>query len=317
MLTEELASRLARVALANIAREYPRHIQHLIASAEEELDERTLHPAFYGSYDWHSAVHMHWLLVRVLRLYPVSRNAPPISDALDAHLTPENIAKELDYFRGNAGRTFERPYGWAWLLALQAEALAMKSRWSRALAPLATELAQRFATYASASPYPIRAGTHGNTAFASVLALDYARTAGDTALEFEIRKAARRWYERDRDAPIAYEPSLDDFLSPSLVEALLMSKVMEVGEFDRWLQRFAPSGFGALAELPTIHDHADPKQSHLDGLSLTRAWCLLRLGDQASAERLVNATLPHVVEGDYAGTHWLASFVALALGERP
>jgi len=317
MLTEELAGRLARVALANIVREYPRHIQHLTSSPQEELNERALHPAFYGSYDWHSAVHMHWLLMRVLRLYPVSRNAPPISDALDAHLTPEHIAKELAYFGGSAGRTFERPYGWAWLLALQAEALAARARWSRALAPLATELAQRFAGYVAASPYPIRAGTHGNTAFARVLALDYARTAGDTALEFEIRKAARRWYERDRDAPIAYEPSLDDFLSPSLVEALLMSKVMEVGEFDRWLQRFAPAGFGALAEPPTIHDHADPKQSHLDGLSLTRAWCLSRLGDQASAGRLVNATLPHVVEGEYAGTHWLASFVALALGERP
>lgn len=317
MLTEELAGKLARVALANIAREYPRHIQHLVSSAAEEMNERALHPAFYGSYDWHSATHMHWLLVRVLRLYPVSSVAPRIADPLDAHLTPENVAKELDYFRGPAGRTFERPYGWAWLLELQAEALAMKSRWSRALAPLATELAQRFATYVAASPYPIRAGAHGNTAFACVLALDYARTAGDTALEFEIRKGARRWYEADRDAPIAYEPSLDDFLSPSLTEALLMSKVLDAGDFQRWLQRFAPGGFGALAGPPTVLDHADPKQSHLDGLCLTRAWCLARLGDAASAERLVNATLPHVVEGDYAGTHWLASFVALALGERP
>jgi len=317
MLTEELASRVARVALANIVREYPRHIQHLTSSAEEQLDERTLHPAFYGSYDWHSAVHMHWLLMRVLRLYPVSRNAPPISDALDAHLTPQNLAQELAYFRGSAGRTFERPYGWAWLLALQSEALAAKARWSRALAPLATELAQRFATYVAGSPYPIRAGAHGNTAFASVLALDYARTAGDVGLEFEIRKAARRWYERDRDAPLAYEPSLDDFLSPSLVEALLMSRVLDTGEFHRWVQRFAPSGFGVLAEPPTVGDHADPKQSHLDGLCLTRAWCFSRLGDAAAAEKLVAAALPHVVEGDYAGTHWLASFVALALGERP
>src|SRR5690349_15373263 len=133
MLTEELASKLARVALANIVRAYPRHIQHLKTSAEEELDQRTLHPAFYGSYDWHSAVHMHWLLVRVLRLYPVSRMAPPISDALDAHLTAAAAAKELEYFKGPAGRTFERPYGWAWLLELQAEALAAKARWSRAL----------------------------------------------------------------------------------------------------------------------------------------------------------------------------------------
>jgi hypothetical protein len=317
MLTEELASRLSRVALANIAREYPRHIQHLTSSAEEELDERTLHPAFYGSYDWHSAVHMHWLLMRVLRLYPVSRNAPAIGDALDAHLTRENIAKELAYFRASAGRTFERPYGWAWLLELQAEALAAKARWSRALAPLATELAQRFAGYIAASPYPIRAGAHGNTAFACVLALDYARTAADTALEFEIRKAARRWYDADRNAPIAYEPSLDDFLSSSLIEAVLMQAVMEPGEFMAWVERFTPQGFGALAEPPTVADHADPKQSHLDGLCLTRAWCFSRLGDAPAAERLVAVALPHVVEGDYAGTHWLASFVALALGERP
>jgi len=317
MLTEELASRLARVALANIVREYPRHIQHLTTSAEEELRERVLHPAFYGSYDWHSAVHMHWLLMRVLRLYPVSKMAPPIADALDAHLTPDAIAKELDYFKGAAGRTFERPYGWAWLLALQAEALASKSRWSRALAPLAAELAERFARYVGASPYPIRSGAHGNTAFACVLALDYARMAADTALEFEIRKGARRWYGSDVDAPLRYEPSLDDFLSPSLIEALLMSKLLDEGEFQRWLQKFAPQGFGALAEPPTVSDHADPKQSHLDGLCLTRAWCFARLGDSGAAQALVAATLPHVLEGDYAGTHWLASFVALALGERP
>jgi hypothetical protein len=317
MLTEELASKLARVALGNILREYPRHIQHLTSSAGEELRERVLHPAFYGSYDWHSAVHMHWLLMRVLRLYPVSRNAPPITDALDAHLTPQNIAQELAYFRGSAGRTFERPYGWAWLLELQAEALAAKSHWSRALAPLATELAARFADYAGASPYPIRGGAHGNTAFASVLALDYARVAGDTALEFEIRKAARRWYGSDRGAPIAYEPSLDDFLSPSLTEALLMSKLLEAGEFQRWLQDFAPRGFDTLAEPPTVSNHADPKQSHLDGLCFTRAWCFARLGDAAAATTLVGAALPHVADGDYAGTHWLASFAALALGERP
>src|SRR4051812_23796423 len=284
MLTEELASRLARIALANITREYPRHIQHLTTSAEEELRERALHPAFYGSYDWHSAVHMHWLLMRVLRLYPVSQMAPRIADALDAHLTPDAIAKELDYFQGMAGRTFERPYGWAWLLELQAEALAGKSRWSRALAPLAAELAGRFARYVAGSPYPVRSGAHGNTAFACVLALDYARIAADAALEFEIRKSARRWYDSDRDAPMRYEPSLDDFLSPSLAEALLMSKILDPHEFQRWLQGFAPQGFGALTTAPTVSDHADPKQSHLDGLCLTRAWCFARLGDGSAAQ---------------------------------
>jgi len=313
VLTEDLATRLARVALANIVREYPRHIQHLMRAAGEEPAERSRHPAFYGSYDWHSAVHMHWLLMRVLRLYPVARIAPAIADALDAHLTPEAIGRELEYFRGPAGRTFERPYGWAWLLELQAEALAAKSRWSRALAPLATELAQRFAEYAQMSPYPVRAGAHGNTAFACTLALDYARASADAALEFEIRKSSRRWYGTDRDAPIAYEPSLDDFLSPSLMEAALMAKVLDAGEFNPWLLRFAPEGFGALAEPPTVLDHADPKQSHLDGLCLTRAWCFQRLGDTTAAERLVAAALPHVVGGDYAGEHWLASFAVLAL----
>src|SRR5262249_31097963 len=246
VLTEELASRFARVALANIVREYPRHIQHLVSNADDELRERMLHPAFYGSYDWHSAVHMHWLLVRVQRLFPGSADAFLIAEALDAHLPPPAIEAELGYFRTPAGRTFERPYGWAWLLELQAEALVSKSRSSRALAPLARELAGRAADYVRVSPYPVRAGTHGNTAFACVLALDYARTAADAALESEIRKAALRWYGADRGAPLAYEPSADDFLSPSLIEAVLMRAVLAPGEFPGWLERFAPQGFGVL-----------------------------------------------------------------------
>jgi len=313
VLTEELASRFARVALANIVREYPRHIQHLVSSAGDELRERILHPAFYGSYDWHSAVHMHWLLLRVLRLYPTSRDAVRIAEALDTHLTPAAIEAELAYFGSPAGRTFERPYGWAWLLLLQAEALATKARWSRAVAPLAVELARRFADYARRSPYPVRSGAHGNTAFACVLALDYARAAADAALELEIRKAARRWYGSDREAPLAYEPSADDFLSPSLIEAVLMQAVLEPGEFLGWVERFAPLGFSVLAEPPTVVDHADPKQSHLDGLCFTRAWCFQRLGDSPAADALVAAALPHAAGGDYAGEHWLATFAVLAL----
>jgi hypothetical protein len=317
VLTPELARHLASVALANIDREYPRHALQLLAGPEQERSERALHPAFYGSYDWHSAVHMHWTLMRVLRLYPASREAILISEALDVHLADAPIARELDYFRGPGGRTFERPYGWAWLLELQAEALALNARWSHALAPLAQELAQRLADYIRISPYPVRAGSHGNSAFACLLGLDYARAAKDAALEYEIRKSARRWYKADRAAPITYEPSLDDFLSPALVEAALMRQLMDDAEFFAWLHRFAPDGFGALAEPPTVLDHADPKQSHLDGLCLSRAWCFTRLGDPRAAERLVQAALPHVTGGDYAGTHWLASFAALALGERP
>jgi len=313
VLTPETASRLAHVALANIDRPYPRHLQHLMIADETPLAERERHPAFYGSYDWHSAVHMHWLLVRVLRLCPTAREASRIADALDRHLNVQAIERELAYFRSLAGRTFERPYGWAWLLELQAEALRSRARWSGALEPLATHLAGRLRDYLAVAPYPVRAGSHGNSAFACVLALDYAHAAQDATLELEIRKTAGRWYGADRDAPLAYEPSLDDFLSPALTEAVLMQDVLGAGEFMAWLKRFAPRGFGALAAPPTVVDHADPKQSHLDGLCLSRAWCFRRLGDAAAAEALIEAALPHVAGGDYAGEHWLASFAALAL----
>jgi hypothetical protein len=310
MLTEEQASAFARVALANIDREFPRAIHHLARGAGEELEQKKLHPAFYGSYDWHSAVHMHWTLVRVLHLYPMLKENGRIAAALDAHLAPAAIEAELGYMKGHA--TFERPYGWAWLLELQAEALRMKSRWSRALTPLAEHVAACFAEFAGV-PYPIRAGAHGNTAFACLLALDYARVARDAALEFEIRKAAKRWYERDRGAPLAYEPSLDDFLSPSLVEALLMKQVLEPAEFARWLNGFFPQGLDAVAEPPVVADRTDAKQSHLDGLCLSRAWCFAGLGLTEHAERHLAAGLPQVVGGDYVGEHWLASFAVLAL----
>ena len=315
MLTQDLAGAYARVALANIEREHPRKLDHLLVAPGEDYRPRRVHPAFYGSFDWHSAVHMHWLLVRVLHLYPMLPENGRIVAALDAHLSAQALGAELRYFE--SAKTFERPYGWAWLLELQGEALRGRSRWSRALQPLAEAIAGRFAGFISGAPYPIRAGSHGNTAFACVLALDYARAAADTALEFEIRKAARRWYGADRDAPIAYEPSLDDFLSPSLVEAVLMMQLLDPAEFGAWLAGFLPAGFAHLAEPPVVADHADPKQSHLDGLCLSRAWCFRRLGEREAAERHLAAALPHVAGGDYAGEHWLASFAALALGEQP
>jgi len=313
MLSAQQASAFARIALANIDREYPRAVAHLYRDEEVFQKEREMHPAFFGSYDWHSSVHMHWLLARCLRLYPMSPENGAIMAALDAHLSTGNLQTELQYIKSNP--LFERPYGWAWLLELQAEALRSKSRWSRALAPLAQEIASRMADF-FAVPYPMRAGSHLNTAFAGILALDYARVAADQGLEFEIRKAAKRWYGSDRDAPIAYEPSLDDFLSPSLVEARMMKEILEPVEFQRWLAAFLPDSIGRLAEPPTVADRTDAKQAHLDGLCLTRAWCFARLGFQEEAERLVAAALPHVA-GDYAGSHWLASFAALALGERP
>jgi hypothetical protein len=319
-LSSDLASAYARTALANVTREYPRRLDHLLTGADDEMRPRVLHPSFYGSYDWHSAVHMHWLLARILRTHPALPVATDIRRVLDEHLAVAALRNELGYFQSAAGRAFERPYGWAWLLELQAELQRLgQSAWIEALRPLATVLASRYSAFLERAPHPVRAGTHGNTAFASILALDYARTARDASLVQAIGDAARRWYGADRDAPIAYEPSLDDFLSPALIEALLMREVLPADEFDPWFARFLPHGIGPLATPPIVADRSDAKQSHLDGLSLSRAWCLWRLGGQYQdvAERHLAAGLPQAVGGDYVGEHWLASFAALALGERP
>src|SRR4029077_11852353 len=234
-------------------------------------------PAFYGSYDWHSAVHMHWSLARLLRLHPALPELGAIEARLERHLTASNIARELGFFNSPGGLTFERPYGWAWLLELQAELIRLQ-RWPRGVAPLAEEAARRFIRFLAVSAYPVRAGTHGNSAFAAILALDYARAARNPDLQSAIEARARGWYLGDRDYPLAYEPSGDDFLSPALVEALLMKRILPDGEFSEWLKRFLPPDLGPLTRPPTVVDHADAKQSHLDGLCLSRAWCFTHLG---------------------------------------
>jgi hypothetical protein len=311
MLTPELASAFARVALANVEREYPRRLDQLLSGPGMEWQPRKLHPAFYGSYDWHSAVHMHWLLARVLRLHPSLAESGAISALLERHLSVESMKQELAFFNSPGGRAFERPYGWAWLLKLQAELLEL-GRCYQAVAPLAAEIAKRFAKYVQGSPYPVRAGAHGNTAFACVLALDYAQAARDPLLKRDIQAAAKRWYADDRDYPVRYEPSADDFLSPALVEALLMKRVLPEDEFSGWMKSFLAEP-GPLAEPPTVTDHADAKQSHLDGLCLSRAWCFRQLGYAELADKHLAAGMPHVVGGDYSGEHWLASFALLAL----
>jgi len=317
MLTAEDAGAFARVALANVEREYPRRLDQLITGPGQEWQPRKLHPAFFGSYDWHSAVHMHWLLARILRLHPSVPEADRIAQLLDRHLAAESIRQELAFFNGPGGKSFERPYGWAWLLELQAELLRLEENpWGGALAPLAAEIARRFEKYLESSPYPVRAGSHGNTAFACVLALDYARTVGSAVLGRQIEASARRWYSDDRDYPIAYEPSADDFLSPALVEALLMKKVLPAKEFSAWMRSFLPFDLGPLAEPPVVVDHTDAKHSHLDGLCLSRAWCFAELGYPELAEKHLLSGLPHTVGGHYHGEHWLATFAVLALSCR-
>ena len=321
--------------LANVTREYPRRLDDLLTAPPGDLRPRVHHPAFYGSYDWHSAVHMHWLLVRLLRTHPDLPSAAEITSILDAHLAREPLAIERARFDAPGARTFERPYGWAWLLELQAETLRMAAtrpearRWSGALEPLAACIGARMREFLGVPAYPARAGTHGNSAFACILALDYARTAGDAALVIAVEAAARKWYLADRDAPVAYEPSQTDFLSPVLTEALLMREILSPRELRAWLANLLPAGLGALALPPVVPDRSDAQFCHLDGLSLSRAWALRRIasalpvGDSlalacaAAAERHVAAGLPQAVGGDYVGEHWLASFAALALGDAP
>lgn len=336
-LDEVQAAAFAEVALANVERPFPHKLDHLLVDGPDlgAADPMAVHPAFFGSYDWHSSVHMHWLLVRVLRLYPHLPIGPRISERLSAHLTPDRIAREQAYCAGPAGATFERPYGWAWLLELRAElerlaAIDRRARaWADAIDPLATDLAIRLVGFVSTSPYPIRSGVHSCTAFALTLALDHAQACDASAHAASYEAAARRWHSCDSDAPVAWEPSLTDFLSPSLAVATLMQGVLDPQEFVTWIRAFLPRGIGPLADPPVVADRRDAQIAHLDGLALSRAWMLRRLvcslpkgdplRDECSHGAVANlaAGLPNVVGGDYVGAHWLASFAALALGDCP
>jgi hypothetical protein len=331
-----LAAAFARVAMANVARPYPHKLDHVLEGPDPAAaDHLARHPVFGGSFDWHSAVHMHWLLVRVLRLFPAGEAASEIRATLARRLSTSGVATERATVAAPTAKTFERPYGWAWLLELRAELERLRRHeplaagWAAAVDPLARDLAHRLADFVRAAPYPIRAGTHGNTAFACLLALDYAAICGDRDLETAIRHAASRWYGGDCDANPCFEPSLTDFLSPLLCEAAVMAAVLPVDSFAAWFDSLLPDGIGPLAEPPAVSDREDPQIVHLEGLCLSRAWCLRRIAAalppghgrlrelHAAAAANFEPALPHTLGGDYAGEHWLASFAALALGDLP
>jgi len=290
-----------------------------------------LHPVFHGSFDWHSCVHGHWLLARLLRRQP----GLPQGEAIRAHFsqafTAEKVAGEIAYMQRPASASFERPYGWAWLLRLAAELAAADGpsgrRWNEALQPLAALVAARFVGFLPKADYPVRAGVHSNTAFALALAHDYARTAGNAAFAGLIEAKAAAWYGQDAGCQ-AWEPSGDDFLSPALIEAELMRRILPVPAFGDWFARFLPraaEGEPATLFAPAkVSDRGDGKIAHLDGLNLSRAWCWRGIARaaaddealsgvaEAAADRHLAASLPHVT-GDYMGEHWLASFALLAL----
>jgi hypothetical protein len=329
------ASRFARIALGHVTREYPNRLDHTLESAADLKSPRALHPVFYGSFDWHSCVHSYWLLATLCRLYPEISEAPQIRALFKTAFTKKNMAGECAYLKRESAGLFERPYGWAWLLMLQAELLRHESRegknWAPMLQPLSAIFVARFQAFLTKGTYPNRAGTHGNSAFALTLAIEYAKTAKTEPLARMIAATARRCFGKDADCQ-AWEPSGEDFLSPALMQAECMRRVLNPRAFRIWLQRFLPRlesrEPASLFSPAKVSDRADGRIVHLDGLNLSRAWCWRGIADQlpaddplaaiaAKAAKVHFASAAETLSGHYMGEHWLASFALLALRSDP
>ena len=327
-LTPALASKFATLALNHVRREYPNKVEHILNDPRDARPTRELHPLFYGSFDWHSCVHGYWLLARVLRRVDDAPEAARIRALFDEQFTARNVEGELAYLRAPNRGTFERPYGWGWLLMLAAELRLVESgRWAKVIEPLATDLVHRFREFLPKATYPIRSGAHFNTAFAVVLAFEYARVTHDAAFHDVLRDKADNWYGADADCQ-AWEPGGDDFLSPALIEAECMRRALPDAEFVAWLGKFLPrlaAREPATLFVPaSVSDRTDGKIGHLDGLNFSRAWCWRSLARSMpasdprrgialeTAHNHIDTALPHVAD-DYAGEHWLATFAMLAL----
>jgi hypothetical protein len=331
-LTVDVAAAFARLALANIAREYPTKLDHVLNGDADRARPSALHPVFWGSFDWHSCVHSHWMLARLLRLFPDADFARAIVAHFDARLTPANVAGELAYLDAPNRNSFVRTYGWAWLLKLAEELAAGArdgavapdfARWQDALAPLAARFVAMWLEYLPRARVPLRYGIHPNSAFGLAFALDYAAAAGDARLYEACREKALDWFAADVDYPARFEPSGSDFLSPALVEADLMRRVLDSHAFGAWLARFLPDlGAAKPATLfapVAAGDHTDPQMVHLDGLNLSRAWCFAGIAAalgasdprhavlRSATDAHSTAGLPAVLSGDYMGEHWLAT----------
>ncbi len=328
------AGRFARLALGCVQLEYPNKISHVLQGDADVRPPRELTPVFFGCLDWHSAVHGHWLLVRLARLYPDAEFSAPARATLAASFTEAKIAAELAYLQGPGRVSFERPYGLAWLLQLTAELRAWPDadaqRWAANLRPLEDQAALRIRTWLPKLRYPIRVGEHAQTAFAFGLIRDWSQVTGDTAVRALIDERSRNYYLADVNCPLDYEPSGEDFLSPCLAEADLMRRVLPPREFAQWLKRFMPqvprrASADWLAP-GVVTDRSDPKLAHIDGLNLSRAWMLRGISSglpardprraalENAAARHGEAALPAVTGEHYEGGHWLGSFAVYLLG---
>jgi len=327
-LDEKRASALVRLSLECVDREYPNKPADVLDGDEAVMPPRLRHPAFFGCFDWHSAVHGQWAMVRVLKTFPDIEESRAIREALDRHITGENVAGELEAFRASHGELLERPYGWGWLLRLSAELATWDDpdaeRWASTLAPLTQVLGERMRDYVAKLPVAVRAGTHHSTAYALCHAHDHALAVDDDRLRQAVEEASRRFYLADARCPALFEPSGEDFISPCLVEADLMRRVLDQGTFTTWLDGFMPEAtspdFGPLLAPPRVSDPADPRIGHLIGLSFQRASSFEGIASALPADdrrravylRLAaihgQAALATMKDSGYGGEHWLASF---------
>jgi hypothetical protein len=328
-LTVDGAAHLSTLPLRCMQQEFPYKTGVVFTDTSLVTNPRNYHPAFYGCFDWHSSVHGHWMLVRLLKSFPALPQHELILNKLQQNLTAANIKQEQLLFSNKENKSFERIYGWSWLLQLQRELLTWNTAEGKQLAanlqPLATQFSRSYIDFLGKIMYPIRVGEHTNLAFGLCLAWDYAVTANDQALQDAIKAAATRFYLADKNCPATWEPGGYDFLSPCLEEADLMWRILPAAQYQSWIQEFLPGLFKkdiSLFTVAQVKDRTDGKLVHLDGLNLSRAWCLYGIArhagkNSAAIRQLANqhleAAIPHVASGDYAGEHWLASFAVYAL----
>ena len=324
-LNREFASRIARIALGHVGREYPNSPHHVMTGDDDALTPRQLHPAFFGSFDWHSCVHSWWTLLTLRRNFASSDDAVEIAALADTTLTADKMAAELAYFQRPAAGGFERPYGWGWLLYLHLEASEHEDReWALHIEPLARHIAQNLRDYLAKLTYPITVGTHFNTAFPLILADEWAAKF-DPELSGIIADWARRQFG-NRENYRGWEPGGDEFLSPVLTAASLMTRALPDGAWAEWFEGLVVANGWLQNEcLPvTVSDRSDGKIAHLDGLNLSRAWCLWEMAGSAAlrpdldqivtdrAQQHFDAAIAHL-SATYEGEHWLASFALLAV----
>ena len=331
-LTDEMAVKLSEKPLHCINQEYPNKTAHIINNVGEvSLSPKDLHPSFYGCFDWHSSVHGHWMLVRLLKTKPNLSVAKEIENILDNSFKKENLKSEADYFtKYQLTTTFERTYGWAWLLKLDEELMTWnhpKAKiWHANLKPLTDKILVSWKTYLPKQTYPNRTGVHPNTAFAMVFALDWARAAKDKDFENQLTEKARYFYLNNTKTPAYLEPDGSDFFSPSLEIADLMRRILPQQEFVKWLDNFYEKrSLENIEKIPVVSDLSDYQTVHLVGLSFTKAWCMkgiakslpvnhpLKKEFQKIATIFLNNGLPLLYQGNYGGDHWLASFAVYAL----